>query len=187
MANVKITDLASGSALIGTELFEAVQTASSVKLSSDQIKAFVNEDAILLTETANTNTPATAATLAHETSGTPSAGIGTRLDFVCETAASNTEIGARVQAIATNVGSGTEAFDLQVLLMAAGATPSLVAKFTSSGDLGIAGDTINVPVTRTPASATDPGTAGDICWDASYIYVCVATDTWKRVAIATWP
>jgi hypothetical protein len=23
-------------------------------------------------------------------------------------------------------------------------------------------------------------------WDASYIYVCVATDTWKRAAISTW-
>jgi hypothetical protein len=24
-------------------------------------------------------------------------------------------------------------------------------------------------------------------WDADYIYVCTATNTWKRVAIATWP
>ena len=76
MANVKITDLASGTTLVGTELFEAVQSASSVKLSSDQIRDFVNLDAVLLTETANTNTPATAATLTHETSGTASAGIG---------------------------------------------------------------------------------------------------------------
>ncbi len=186
MANVKITDLASGTTLVGTELFEAVQSASSVKLSSDQIKTFANSSPTLLTETSNTNTPATAATLSHETDGTPSAGIGTRLDFVCETAASNTEIGARITAVTTNVGSGTEAFDLQILLMSGGALPTLAAKFTSAGDFGIVGDTINVPVTRTPASAAAPGTAGDICWDSSYIYVCVATDTWKRVAIATW-
>jgi len=37
-----------------------------------------------------------------------------------------------------------------------------------------------------PTSATDTGSAGSISWDADYIYVCVATDTWKRVAIATW-
>jgi hypothetical protein len=37
-----------------------------------------------------------------------------------------------------------------------------------------------------PASATDTGTAGDIRYDADYIYICVATDTWKRVAISTW-
>lgn len=45
---------------------------------------------------------------------------------------------------------------------------------------------LNQSVSKTPASAIAAGTAGDICWDASYIYVCVATDTWKRVGIATW-
>lgn len=40
--------------------------------------------------------------------------------------------------------------------------------------------------THTPSSASDTGTAGTITWDASFIYVCVATNTWKRVAIATW-
>jgi len=37
-----------------------------------------------------------------------------------------------------------------------------------------------------PASATATGTAGDIRYDADYIYICVATDTWKRAAISTW-
>ena len=37
-----------------------------------------------------------------------------------------------------------------------------------------------------PASASASGTAGDIAYDSSYFYVCTATDTWKRVAIATW-
>lgn len=38
----------------------------------------------------------------------------------------------------------------------------------------------------TPASASATGTAGRIVWDSNYIYVCVAPDTWKRVAIASW-
>lgn len=37
-----------------------------------------------------------------------------------------------------------------------------------------------------PASATDSGLSGEVTWDADYIYICVAKDTWKRVAIATW-
>jgi hypothetical protein len=37
-----------------------------------------------------------------------------------------------------------------------------------------------------PASASAAGTTGTINWDADYIYVCTATNTWKRVAIATW-
>ena len=28
--------------------------------------------------------------------------------------------------------------------------------------------------------SNDPGTPGEICWDGNYIYVCVATDTWKQ-------
>jgi murein DD-endopeptidase MepM/ murein hydrolase activator NlpD len=39
----------------------------------------------------------------------------------------------------------------------------------------------------TPASAAAAGFVGEIAWDADFIYVCTATDTWKRVAIATWP
>jgi hypothetical protein len=38
----------------------------------------------------------------------------------------------------------------------------------------------------TPASASDTGTEGTILWDDNYIYICIATDTWKRVAISTW-
>lgn len=37
-----------------------------------------------------------------------------------------------------------------------------------------------------PSSASDTGTAGQIAWDADYIYICTATDTWERVAVATW-
>jgi hypothetical protein len=47
MANVKITDLASGTTLIGTELFEAVQTASSVKLTASQIKQYALDNAYI--------------------------------------------------------------------------------------------------------------------------------------------
>jgi hypothetical protein len=32
-------------------------------------------------------------------------------------------------------------------------------------------------------ASTDTGTAGQICWDTNYIYVCTATNTWKRVAL----
>lgn len=37
-----------------------------------------------------------------------------------------------------------------------------------------------------PSTASSTGTAGQIARDASYIYVCVATNTWCRAAIATW-
>jgi hypothetical protein len=37
-----------------------------------------------------------------------------------------------------------------------------------------------------PATTGATGTAGDIRYDADYIYVCTAANTWKRAAIATW-
>ena len=37
-----------------------------------------------------------------------------------------------------------------------------------------------------PSSATDTGRLGEIRYTADYIYVCVATNQWKRVALSTW-
>lgn len=48
------------------------------------------------------------------------------------------------------------------------------------------GDSITIATTKTPASAADTGTTGQIAWDSDYLYVCVAADTWKRTALSTW-
>ena len=46
---------------------------------------------------------------------------------------------------------------------------------------------INIAALNTaPASATATGVLGEIRFTADHIYVCVATNTWKRVAIATF-
>ncbi len=37
-----------------------------------------------------------------------------------------------------------------------------------------------------PTTATSTGVVGTSTWDDSYLYICIATNTWKRVAIATW-
>lgn len=50
----------------------------------------------------------------------------------------------------------------------------------------ISGNRLRIVTAKTPSSATDTGTTGDICWDASYLYICTATNTWRRVAHATW-
>lgn len=40
--------------------------------------------------------------------------------------------------------------------------------------------------TLTPATSSSAGVAGQIAWDASYVYVCTATNTWKRASISSW-
>jgi hypothetical protein len=37
-----------------------------------------------------------------------------------------------------------------------------------------------------PATATSTGTAGQIAYDSTHFYTCVATNTWKRAALTTW-
>ena len=64
-------------------------------------------------------------------------------------------------------------------------TGTQVASLGATGIWTISGALI-MSTTATPASAAASGTTGQIAWDSSYIYVCTATNTWKRVAIATW-
>ena len=52
--------------------------------------------------------------------------------------------------------------------------------------LDINSNSMRLRSSNTPSSATDFGHQGEIRWDANYIYICVATDTWKRVALSTW-
>lgn len=52
--------------------------------------------------------------------------------------------------------------------------------------LDVNSDNIRLRTAKTPSSASDTGTTGMVCWDSSYVYVCTATNTWKRAAIATW-
>lgn len=34
-----------------------------------------------------------------------------------------------------------------------------------------------------PSSSSAAGTFGDVAWDTDYFYVCIALDTWARVAL----
>ena len=87
------------------------------------------------------------------------------------------------------------------LSTATGAVESVGARLTKEGWLGVGqshadggvttpldiyGNGLRIRNTRTPATAAAAGNQGEWCNDASYIYICTALNTWKRVAIATW-
>jgi hypothetical protein len=57
---------------------------------------------------------------------------------------------------------------------------------TPTARLDINDTTLRLRTARTPASATAAGNQGDHCWDATHLYVCIATNTWRRVAHAAW-
>lgn len=82
------------------------------------------------------------------------------------------------------------------------ASVPMVGQFSTSGVFGVGstapdvsgsgaclhltGDTLRIGTSRTPASASATGKAGEVCWDSNYIYTCIATNTWKRAALSTW-
>jgi len=76
-----------------------------------------------------------------------------------------------------NIGGGN-------LFIRVGGTP--VQNITANANVTFYSGVINLASQNTPANASAVGTTGNICHDADYIYVCTATNTWKRVAIATW-
>jgi len=63
-----------------------------------------------------------------------------------------------------------------------GSAPSQVSRNKDFGSLAFS----NTAMVGVPASATAVGQKGQLAQDDSYLYVCVATNTWERVAIATW-
>ena len=59
---------------------------------------------------------------------------------------------------------------------------STVASFTSALPIAAHGDSIRIITSQSPASG-GTGIQGEIAWDAGYLYVCTATNTWERVAL----
>jgi hypothetical protein len=51
--------------------------------------------------------------------------------------------------------------------------------------LDVAG-TFRIAAGNAPATSSSAGVAGQIAWDSGYVYVCVATNSWKRSALTTW-
>lgn len=108
--------------------------------------------------------------------------------------ASRTEITSQVNGqlrIATNDSSSFDS-----LLLGPSGTTFNRLKHISAGVLGLklADDSaysilqakLRLETAAAPSSAGDTGVAGDVRWASGFVYVCVATNTWQRAAIATW-
>jgi hypothetical protein len=45
---------------------------------------------------------------------------------------------------------------------------------------------IPCPTSSVPVTVTSTGTAGQLAYNSSHVYVCVATNTWRRASLSTW-
>jgi hypothetical protein len=48
------------------------------------------------------------------------------------------------------------------------------------------GDNMYLPTPTVPSTSGDTGTTGQLSWDSGFVYVCVATNTWKRTTLSAW-
>lgn len=72
----------------------------------------------------------------------------------------------------------------QVTLVIDGELNSLTAAFNTLQAFVQSGGSV-IFVTP-PASSSSTGTAGQMSYDANFFYVCVATNTWRRVSIVSF-
>ena len=125
------------------------------------------------------------------TTGNKNVGIGSQTATSLTTGTLNTYIGSNVVAgspIATNeiviganaIGNGSNTVTL------GNTSVTDVYMASDSGATVHAGQYRLSALNTAPASAAAAGTLGEIRVDANHIYVCTATDTWKRTALTTW-
>lgn len=88
-------------------------------------------------DSAATNTVTYLGRFTSTSTGTPAAGIGAGLEFEVETAAGNNEVGATIEAVATDVTSTSEDFKIFFNIMKAGAPASAKASLSSLGNLAV--------------------------------------------------
>lgn len=49
-----------------------------------------------------------------------------------------------------------------------------------------AGDSSLTLISSVPSTSTSTGSVGQIAYNSTHIYLCVATNTWKRAELASW-
>ena len=140
--------------------------------------------------------------LAGDSTGTLAAGYGLNILGAKSTSATNTNMyGAKINL--SGYGT-TNSYGLWVTGVNASATnPFGIYQDTAGANNYFAGNTgigtasptekldinsnnIRIRTAKTPASATDTCDQGEISWDATHIYVCVATNSWTRATMAAW-
>lgn len=73
------------------------------------------------------------------------------------------------------------------VLISAGPEPEASVELQSVfGSVHVSSGTFILAAPNVPANASSAGVKGTISYDANYVYVCVATNTWKRAALSSW-
>ncbi len=166
--------------------------------------AAVGSDALSSNTSGNYNFAGGFSALAVLSTGSDNTALGTLAGSQLETGGSNTFVGrsagsaVKTGSSNTIIGRHTGTAGLTgTIVLAAGITVRAWCDSTGKWGLGtgstaltasldVAGDSLRLRTAATPASASAPGAVGTVHWDTDYLYVCVATDTWKCLPLAAF-
>jgi len=111
----------------------------------------------------------------------------TQLQLSCLTQGQNFEIDVNPSGISTTAlyVASTSSY-MGVFTKSPTATLDVNGNANIRGNLTLTGTYLTISTSQTPSSSSAVGLPGQIAWDSGYVYVCVATNTWKRSALTTW-
>ena len=105
-------------------------------------------------------------------------------DLRANITAANSAISTNTASISTinaNVAAANSVISTKTVYSNTNAAAYLTTYSGSIGGSITVGSLLQAPQITKAANAT--GTVGQICWDSNYIYVCTATNTWKRAGL----
>lgn len=164
----------------------------------------VGSDALSANTSGNYNVAVGYSALGAIASGSDNTVIGTLAGINLGSGSSNTLLGRSAGASIASGSNNTiigrylgTASLTGTVVLAAGTTVRAWCDSTGKWGLGtgttaltasldVAGDSLRLRTAATPASASAPGAVGTVHWDTDYLYVCVATDTWKCLPLAAF-
>ena len=112
---------------------------------------------------------------------TNAAGILVSINGVVQNPNTYTVNGPGTQITFVEAPLTTDSVDIRYLSVAVTNNGTFATDVTVTGNITITG-LLSSPLTTKTSTST--GTAGQIAYDANYIYICTATNTWKRVALS---
>lgn len=120
-------------------------------------------------------------------SGTASAATfyGAAFEPLLSTGANSGCIFSNIEVETPGITGSALATSYQVFIGQGVAASSQYGIYQYGTDQNVFSGPVSVP-SNAPVSSGATGTAGTITYDSSFIYVCVNTNSWKRVAIAAW-
>lgn len=185
--------------LTGNETFSGIKTIDGTSFLNYINGINTNSSRLIRLTNQNSSVGATCLEIANLASS-PSTGIyiaNTSNGRGEEIANNGTGVGKYISNTSTgyaqwinNSGTGV-ALRLQGQTSSTGKLLSIINNITETANItkegNVTANSFKITALNTgPATASSTGIVGEIRYDADYMYLCTATDTWKRSALTTW-